>query len=113
METFYGYQQTVLTAFKEVEDALISHQKAKEILEVQKIQVVALTQYLKLSNLRYDNGQNDYLTVLDAERRLFQSQLDEASSEGDVYLTLVNLYKALGQGWSVDTEYTLKTDNNP
>ncbi len=104
LETLYSYQQTILTALQEVDDALIAHEKAKEKYEIQKKRVEALKDYLKLANLRYFNGQNDYLTVLDAEKSLFLTQLEAASTEGDLYLTLIDLYKALGQGWDVEKE---------
>jgi hypothetical protein len=46
----------------------------------------------------------NYLNVLDAERRLFEAQLDLAQGQTDVFLTLVNIYKALGGGWVMDAE---------
>ncbi len=104
VEALYSYQQAILTALQEVSDALISHEKAKEKLDIQNARVQALEEYLHLANLRYFNGQNDYLTVLDAEKSLFSAQLERASTEGDLYLTLISLYKALGQGWAADNE---------
>lgn len=102
LEALYSYQQTILTALQEVDDALIAHEKAKEKYEIQTQRVEALKVYLDLANLRYFNGQNDYLTVLDAEKTLFLTQLEAANTEGDLYLTLISLYKALGQGWDVE-----------
>ncbi|SPJ31658.1 efflux transporter outer membrane subunit [Candidatus Protochlamydia amoebophila] len=101
---YYNYQQTVLNAFKEVDNALIAHQKSRELLEVQKNSVVVLKDYLHLAKLQYDNGQTDYLNVLDAERKLFTAQLNLAQAEADVFLTLVNVYKVLGGGWVIDAE---------
>lgn len=109
--TVHSYQQTVLNAFKEVSDALIAHEKAKEKLEIQKKQSDALSEYLRLAQLRYFNGQNDYLTVVDSEKNLFQVQLDTASTEAEVFTTLIDLYKALGQGWDVEADYCSKCDN--
>jgi multidrug efflux system outer membrane protein len=110
-ETIFAYQQTVLTALQEVNDALIGHEKTQEKLQIQTLQVAALAEYLRLSQLRYDNGQNDYLTVLNAENTLFIVQLDKANTEAEVFITLIDLYKALGQGWQVDSEYcNLKND---
>jgi len=106
-EAIHNYQQTILTALQEVNDALIGHQKAQEKLEIQTRQVAALQEYLKLASLRYFNGQNDYLTVLNAENTLFQAQLEEANTEADVFTTLVDLYKALGQGWQVGSGYCI------
>ncbi|CUI17368.1 putative outer membrane efflux protein, NodT family [Candidatus Protochlamydia naegleriophila] len=101
---YYNYQQTILNAFKEVDDALVSHQKSKELVIVQKDSVAVLKDYLRLAQLQYDNGQTDYLSVLDAERKLFAAQLALAQAQADVFLTLVNLYKALGGGWVIDAE---------
>jgi len=98
-ENVHNYLQTILTALKEVDDALIGHEQAKEKLEIQVQQIAALQEYLDLSRLRYNNGQNDYLTVLNAETSLFQVQLQEVNTQADLFLTLINLYKALGQGW--------------
>lgn len=107
METIHGYQQTVLTAFKEVEDALIANKMTKEIVVVQTDQVAALSDYYKLAMLRYENGQNDYLTVLDAERALFRVQLDLAEAQANVFLSLIDIYKALGGGWVIDADLNL------
>lgn len=102
LEAIHTYQQTILNALNEVENALISHEKAREKLEIQNAHVAALEEYLRLAKLRYDNGQNDYLTVLDAEKSLFQVQLDQISVEAEVFLSLIHLYKALGHGWQVE-----------
>lgn len=107
MEAIHAYKQIILTAFQEVDDALIAYQINQEIVEVQKEQVAALEIYLKLAFLRYENGQNDYLTVLDAERTLFRAQLDLAQSEGNVFQALIGIYKALGGGWVIDADYCL------
>jgi multidrug efflux system outer membrane protein len=98
-ESVHIYLQTILTALQEVEDALVGHEQAKEKLEIQTREIAALQEYLDLSRLRYNNGQNDYLTVLNAETSLFQVQLLEVNTQADLFLTLINLYKALGQGW--------------
>jgi len=99
LEAYYKYQQTVLNAFREVDDALVVHQKSKELLIVQDRRVQALVDALSLATLQYDNGQVDYLNVLDARRNLFSAQLEEAQAKSDTFLSLVNIYKALGGGW--------------
>jgi multidrug efflux system outer membrane protein len=101
LEAIYNYQQTILTALQEVSDALVDHQKSKEKIGIQRERVAALQEYLRLARLRYFNGQNDYLTVLNAENGLFLAQLEEVNTEADLYLSLVSIYKALGQGWDV------------
>jgi multidrug efflux system outer membrane protein len=112
---YYNYQQTVLNAFKEVDDALIAHQKSKELIVVQKDSVAVLKDYLYLAKLQYDNGQTDYLNVLDAERRLFTAQLSLAQAEANVFITLIQVYQALGGGWVIEVENLNPacTENNP
>ncbi len=98
-EAIAFYQQTILQAFREVNDALISHQKAIEMVKVQKERVKVLNDYLYLATLQYNNGETDYLNVLDAQRNLFNAQLDLAQAKGNTFITIVNIYKALGGGW--------------
>jgi multidrug efflux system outer membrane protein len=104
IETLHAYQQTILTALKEVDDALIQHEKAKEKIVLQEERVEVLAEYLELATLRYENGQNDYLTVLNAENSLFAAELEQANTQGDLYFSLISLYKALGQGWNTAPE---------
>lgn len=103
-EAVYNYQQTILTALREVDDALIGHQNAKEAVVVERNNVKDLVDYLALATLQYENGLVDYLYILDAQRRLFEAQLQQAEVEATVFLTLVNIYKALGGGWVIDAE---------
>lgn len=103
-EALYGYEQVIQNAFREVNDALYSHQKALELLEIQRRRITTLGDYLRLARLQHENGQTDYLNVLDAERNLFASQLDFAEAESNIFGTLVNLFKALGGGWVTDLE---------
>jgi len=104
MERLYAYESTVLNAFKEVNDALIAHQKTLEIVQVEKERVQTLQTYFALANLRYIEGETDYLTFLDAERRYFASQLECAQAQGDSFLALIDIYKSLGGGWVIDAD---------
>lgn len=99
LEAINHYESVILTAFREVDDALVGHQKAKNLVVVQRRLVKVLEDYLKLATLQYDNGETEYLNVLDAQRKLFDAQLEYASAQGDEYLTLIDLYRALGGGW--------------
>lgn len=98
-EAYYNYQQVVIKAFQEVEDAISAHHINEELVNVQQKRVKALEQYLHLANLQYDNGQTDYLNVLDAERGLFAGQLDLASAKSAYLQSFVDLYKAFGGSW--------------
>lgn len=104
MEQLYSYESVVLNAFKEVNDALIAHQKTLEIYAFQQERVKTLEAYFYLATLRYDEGLIDYLTYLDAERQVFNAQLDCAGAQGDSFLTLVDIYKSLGGGWVIEAD---------
>lgn len=104
MEAIYGYYSTIQNAFREVNDALVSHQINLELLQILEKQVEVLKDYLHLANLQYDNGQTDYLNVLDAETKLFASQLNLVQVQADVINSVIALYAALGGGWVVDAD---------
>lgn len=107
-EAVCHYEQTVLNAFREVNDALVGYRQAQELVKVQEGNVSANKEYFRLSWLRYYNGQTDYLTVLDAETRLFDAQISLTQAQGSVFLSLINVYKALGGGWVADADCALR-----
>jgi multidrug efflux system outer membrane protein len=112
-QTLVGYLQTVQGAFREVDDALVSVQKNREQLVAQGRQVAALSDYARLAWVRYDEGYTSYIDVLDAQRRLFDAQLQYVSVQGDVYAALVNTYKAMGGGWITRAEETANAVDFP
>jgi multidrug efflux system outer membrane protein len=94
------YEQTILVAFREVEDALVAVTTAVEQVKAQEKQVKALQSALRLANLRYTGGIANYLDVLIAQRNLFDAELSLASTRRLHLVSVVQLYKALGGGWS-------------
>lgn len=98
-ETLAQYRQTILVAFKEVNDALVLYRKDRQLVVEHQKQVKILTEYLRLATLRYNEGEVDYLNVLDAERTLFDAQLSLAQAQADSFTAIVKLYGALGGGW--------------
>jgi multidrug efflux system outer membrane protein len=93
------YEQTIQTAFREVSDALIGYQKSREQRIQQERLVEALRDRVGLANKRFFGGLDSYLQVLDAERELFDAELDLARLQRDERLNIVGLYRALGGGW--------------
>ena len=93
------YEKTVQTAFTEVSDALIAHQRVRESRERQEALVGALEDRLRLAYMRYRGGVDTQLNALDADRDLFSGQLTLAQLRLDELLSVVQLYKALGGGW--------------
>jgi multidrug efflux system outer membrane protein len=98
------YQKTIQTGFREVDDALIDQSRTKEQLQAQLRQIDALRSYVRLARLRYDNGYTSYLEVLDAERSLFNAELNYTQAQGVLFQALVGLYKAMGGGWVVEAD---------
>jgi multidrug efflux system outer membrane protein len=94
------YEQTILVAFREVEDALVGVSTAREQAAAQERQVNALRSALNLANLRYKGGLANYLEVLIAQRSLFVTELALADTQRLHLVSVVQLYKALGGGWS-------------
>lgn len=103
-EAYYDYLSKIQNAFREVDDALITHKLTVQLVLVEKERVRVLAEYLKLANMRYEEGQTDYLNVLDAERQLFNGQLDYAAAQSNSFITLINVYAALGGGWVIDSD---------
>ncbi len=94
------YEQTILIAFKEVEDALVTVRTAQDQSKAQEVQVNALQSALHLAEVRYKGGLSTYLEVLTAKRNLFEAQLALASTRRLHLSSIVQLYKALGGGWT-------------
>jgi len=94
------YEKTIIVAFREVEDALVAVRTAREQSEAQEAQVGALQSALRLADLRYRGGISNYLEVLTAKRNLFDAELSLTATRRFTLVSVVQLYKALGGGWS-------------
>jgi multidrug efflux system outer membrane protein len=95
-----SYQKSIQIAFTEVRDATVSFQKQGDLVTSRNAEVFALERNVYLANLRYRNGQSPYLEVLDAERRLFVSELNKVSAQEGLLVSVIDMYKALGGGWA-------------
>jgi multidrug efflux system outer membrane protein len=93
------YQQTILGAFRETNDALTGSQKKIEEVAMQKKRVDALREFARLSKLKFDKGVSGYLEVLVAENDLFAAELAAVGLTAARYVQLVNVYQAMGGGW--------------
>ncbi len=94
------YEKTIQTAFSEVSDGLIAHQRVRESREQQQQLVEALQDRLRLAYVRYRGGVDTQLDALDADRDLFQAEIALSQIRLNELLTVVQLYKALGGGWN-------------
>jgi multidrug efflux system outer membrane protein len=106
-ETKLRYQQTALNAFREVSDALISHRRYEDE-RVEQIQAVgAGRDAVELATARYKEGRASYYEVLEAQQQLYPAENSLSRIEAARRLTVVQLYKTLGGGWSLkDGEWT-------
>jgi NodT family efflux transporter outer membrane factor (OMF) lipoprotein len=93
------YEKTIQTAFSEVSNALIAHQRVRESRIQQELLVAALQDRTQLAYVRYRGGVDTLLDALDADRDLFQAELDLSQIRLNELLSVVQLYKALGGGW--------------
>ena len=94
-----SYEQTVLRALEETEGALISFNRAEARKSSLKSAAEQSEIAARLARVRFDAGVADFLTVLDAERRLLEDQDRLAQGETAAATSLVAVYKALGGGW--------------
>jgi multidrug efflux system outer membrane protein len=98
------YQQSLLVAFREVEDSLVSVKTVREQRAAQQEQVDALRSAHHLATLRYKGGLANYLDVLIALRNLFEAELALTSTHRLHLVSIVQLYRALGGGWPAEPE---------
>ena len=99
LQLLVQYEQTIQTSFREVSDALIGYYKTREQRAQQELLVGAQQARTVLANKRFFGGLDTYLQVLDAERDLFEAELQLVRLQRDELLNLVGLYRALGGGW--------------
>lgn len=94
------YRQTVLTSFKEVEDALSTVETGAA--RVKSLQTAAdqAREAFRLAQLSYSAGASDFLTVLDAQRTLLDNEDSLVQAERDRFTAAASLFKALGGGWA-------------
>jgi NodT family efflux transporter outer membrane factor (OMF) lipoprotein len=100
-ELLITYQSTVLTAQREVEDALVAFLRTQERAVFLTGSTEAAQRSLDLAVLQYRQGITDFTTVLTAQQALLTEQDSLANTLGDIAHNLVALYRALGGGWQI------------
>ena len=99
-ELVVNYERTIDRALRDVSDALAGYRKTGEQRTQQERLVATLRDATRLSTDRYQGGLDSYLQVLDAQRSLFRSELDLTTLQRQELASIVELYRALGGGWS-------------
>jgi len=105
------YENTVLIAFLEVEDALVEVKTYSDQIKAVTNKYNAAKNANNLSQNRYDKGVTSYLEVLDTERTLFSVELELSELQQQYYSSYVRLYKALGGGW-ISEEEMIQAENS-
>ena len=99
-QALVSYERTIQQAFREVEDALLAHQKIREVRTEWERLVDLSREALELAKLEYLNGKASYLEVLVARREALNAETALAQTQRNHLLTVVQLYKSLGGGWA-------------
>jgi multidrug efflux system outer membrane protein len=108
-----SFEQTILNAYREVDDALVAVRTYKAETEARRRQLASAENAATLSWVRYEGGMTSYLEVLDLQRSLFNSQL-KASETYQLQLTsVVRLYQTLGGGWVAEQDSTAASGSSP
>ena len=102
-----NYQDTVLRAASEVEDAIVGFLRAQETEVFLNDSVNAASRSVELALLQYRDGVTDYQRVIDTQTSLVDQQDRWTQTRGDISTNLIAMYKALGGGWQIrkDKDY--------
>ena len=98
-QALHTYEKSIISAFQDVENALIDRTKFGQVREEQAKNVEALRSFRNLADLRYREGATIYLEVANAEQSLFNAQLAYVATQAQLFQSYANLYKAMGGGW--------------
>ncbi len=99
MEALFYYQQVILKAFQEVEDAISANLSAQERLKYLQQEVALLKDRLTLKLAKYEEGVSDYLPVLDTKIQLFETKRALILEKQCLISARISLYRALGGAW--------------
>jgi len=99
LQSAYDYENTIINAFKEVEDALVTISTSKVELAARQKQVKAALSARDLSLERYNGGVTSYLEVIENDRSAFEAELQYSQVRQQLLNSYILLYKALGGGW--------------
>ena len=98
-QALHTYEKSIISAFQDVENALIDRTKFGQVRDEQAKNVEALRSFRDLADLRYREGATIYLEVASAEQSLFIAQLAYVATQAQLFQSYANLYKAIGGGW--------------
>ncbi len=106
-QAIVAYQDSLLQAAREVENALYSFVRGKQRVAILKESVAAARRSVELALVQYRDGAVDYTRVLDTQAFLLGQQDSYTAAQGKVVRDLISTYKALGGGWQASTSREL------
>jgi outer membrane protein TolC len=96
-----GYRQAVLGALKEAQDALVAMDAAGQRTTSLGIAAERAAEASRIANEQYAIGTGDFMAVLDSQRSLLSARDNYVQAQSSRYISALDLYKALGGGWSM------------
>ncbi len=105
-QALIGYRQAILSALEDVENAIVAYTRERDRRKALAHAVASNQRAVDLASEIYVSGLSDFLSVLDEQRNLFQTQSELAQSDAALSADLVALYKALGGGWDAASPAT-------
>ena len=111
-EALGTYEETALSAFEDVENALTAYAKEQVRRRSLEDAVKSSQESMRLSNRLYANGLTDFINVLNAEQSLYEAQNAMVQSDTTVSTDVIALYKSLGGGWEAEQQQFASSDNN-
>ena len=106
------YEKTVIMAFQEVENSLISISTYNTELSARELQAKSAINAQTLSQFRYDKGVTSYLEVITLQGYAFEAELSQSDTRRKLFNSYISLYKALGGGWISEEEKKMAEDND-
>ena len=111
-QSIMNYRNSVLTAYREVEDAMVGFVESRKESVFREQGTNAARRSSKLANIQYREGAVDFQRVVDSERALVFQEDQWANTRGDIALNLIAMYKALGGGWEIRKGNDVISDEN-
>jgi len=104
-----AFEKAVTQAFGEVSTSLSAHQQLARAYQEQLNSVEAYRESVRLSNIRYDSGFASYFEIIDAQLQMYPAEQSAVFYDLNRKVSLVNLYRALGGGWSLNDSQWIST----
>jgi NodT family efflux transporter outer membrane factor (OMF) lipoprotein len=107
-----SYQQTVLEAGREVEDAMVAIVQSKAQADFLRLGLIAASKSVNIASIQYRDGATDYTTVINTQTALLQIQDQLTATQANISQSLVTMYGALGGGWQIREGQDFVSDEN-